>query len=99
MKIRAVIALAALLSLVTASYAEDREAPAVKKYGSWGIDLAGMDRSVKPGDDFFRYVNGKWADSTEIPADRTSFGSFLILRDLSEKQVRTILDRWAADEN
>ncbi|HEX9689562.1 MAG TPA: peptidase M13, partial [Thermoanaerobaculia bacterium] len=55
---------------------------AAERYGKWGIDLDGMDRSVKPGDDFFRYVNGKWAATTQIPPDKTSFGAFAILRDL-----------------
>src|ERR1043165_5099633 len=41
-----------------------------------GIDIAGMDRSVNPGDDFFLYANGTWYDKTEIPADRTSLGIF-----------------------
>lgn len=41
-----------------------------------GIDVAGMDRSVDPGDDFFAYTNGTWFKSTEIPADRTSLGIF-----------------------
>src|SRR5688500_5655893 len=68
-----------------------------KRYGTWGVDLDGMDRTVKPGDDFFRFVNGKWAASTTIPADKTSFGAFVMLRDLSEARVRAILDRWAAD--
>jgi putative endopeptidase len=73
--------------------------PAAQRFGTWGIDLAGMDRTAKPGDDFFRFVNGKWAASTQIPADRTSFGAFAILRDLSEARVRSVLDRWAADKN
>jgi putative endopeptidase len=72
---------------------------AAERYGKWGIDLDGMDRSVKPGDDFFRYVNGKWAATTQIPPDKTSFGAFAILRDLSEARVRALLDRWAADKN
>lgn len=68
------------------------------RYGTWGIDLAGMDPAVKPGDDFFRYVNGKWAATAQIPPDKTSFGAFMLLRDLSEARVRTILDGWAADK-
>jgi putative endopeptidase len=72
---------------------------AAERYGKWGIDLEGMDRSVKPGDDFFRYVNGKWAATTQIPPDKTSFGAFAILRDLSEARVRALLDRWAADKS
>jgi putative endopeptidase len=69
-----------------------------ERFGKWGVDLEGMDRSVKPGDDFFRYVNGKWAAKTQIPPDKTSFGAFVILRDLSEARVRALLDRWAADK-
>ncbi|HEX8407922.1 MAG TPA: M13-type metalloendopeptidase [Thermoanaerobaculia bacterium] len=72
---------------------------AAKRYGAWGVDLAGMDTSVKPGDDFFRYVNGNWVASTQIPADKTSHGAFVMLRDLSEERVRAILDRWAAAKN
>ena len=55
-----------------------------------------MDKSVKPGTDFFRYVNGAWADRTTIPPDRTTFGSSAVLRDIAEGQVRTLLDEWAA---
>ena len=40
-----------------------------------GIDLAGMDKSVKPGDDFYAYANGNWMKTTEIPADRSSTGA------------------------
>jgi putative endopeptidase len=65
------------------------------RFGSWGIDTAGMDTSVDPGADFFDYVSGTWADSTEIPADRSSYGSFLVLRDLSEARVRKLLEGYA----
>ncbi|HEX9983358.1 MAG TPA: M13-type metalloendopeptidase, partial [Thermoanaerobaculia bacterium] len=44
-------------------------------------------------------VNGKWAASTQIPADKTRFGAFDLLRDLSEVRVRAILDRWAEDKS
>ncbi|HEX8572498.1 MAG TPA: M13-type metalloendopeptidase [Allosphingosinicella sp.] len=63
-----------------------------KRYGSWGLDTTGMDRSVKPGDDFFAYANGAWAKTTQIPADRSSYGAFAILRDLSEARLRTLLE-------
>ena len=39
-----------------------------------GVDLSGMDRSIKPGDNFYAYANGGWIKKTEIPADRSSFG-------------------------
>jgi putative endopeptidase len=94
---RFVVAATALAALL-ATGAGASDATVAKRYGTWGVDLEGMDRTVKPGDDFFKYVNGKWAASTEIPADRTSFGAFALLRDLSEARVRALLDRWAADE-
>ena len=66
------------------------------KYGSWGFDVTGMDLSVKPGDDFFRYANGKWADRTEIPSDRTRYGNFDQLAELSENRLHAILEDAAA---
>src|SRR5215213_6291138 len=93
------MALLGVLSLPAAAFAADAPVPTeATRYGTWGIDVAGMDPSVKPGDDFFKYVNGKWAAATTIPADRTSYGAFAVLRDLSEARVHTILDRWAADK-
>jgi putative endopeptidase len=73
-------------------------ATTAQRYGKWGVDLEGMDRSVKPGDDFFRYVNGRWAASTQIPPDKTTYGAFVLLRDLSEARMRALLERWAADK-
>jgi putative endopeptidase len=63
--------------------------------GSFGVDLSGQDASVRPGDDFQRYANGAWLDRTEIPADRTRWGSFDILRDKSDRDVRTIIEEAA----
>ena len=57
-----------------------------------GIDVSGMDRSTRPQDDFFRFVNGKWADNTPIPADASSYGSFNMLRDNALEAVKGILD-------
>lgn len=67
--------------------------PAAKpKLGDWGVDLTAMDASVKPGDDFYKFVNGGWEKRTEIPADRSSWGGFGILRDLSDTRTRAIID-------
>ena len=57
-----------------------------------GIDLAAMDKSVKPGDDFFRYANGSWLKKTEIPADRSSIGGFYIADQVREKNSRELFD-------
>ena len=67
--------------------------------GDFGVALDNMDTSVKPGDDFYRYVNGKWMDKTEIPADRSSWGGFAILRDLSDKRRREVIEEAAAGQN
>jgi len=61
-------------------------------YGSYGFDTAGMDRSVKPGDDFYDYANGTWAKNTPIPADKSNYGAFNTLDDLSRERTKAILD-------
>ncbi len=53
---------------------------------------AGMDLSVRPQDDFFRYVNGRWVDNTPVPADQSGYGTFAILRDRSQEAVRGIIE-------
>jgi len=77
------------------SSSETEVAAQSPELGDFGLDLDTMDQTVQPGDDFFRYVNGKWLDSFEIPADRTSYGSFTVLADRSEKQVRQIIQNAA----
>jgi predicted metalloendopeptidase len=59
---------------------------------SSGVDLRYFDRSVRPQDDFYRYVNGKWLDSTAIPPDKGAYGSFYALDDTVEEQLRTLVD-------
>ena len=68
-------------------------------YGSWGYDPAAMDSSVKPGDDFWAYVNGTWDKTTKIAPDRTSAGPFVTLSDQAEKDVRQIVETLANDPN
>ncbi len=73
-----------------------RAAPAL---GSFGFDLTGMDRSVSPGEDFYRFANGTWANNTAIPADRSNYGMFTVLTDLSLDRTRAILDQARGDAN
>ncbi|AOF96041.1 M13 family metallopeptidase [Sphingobium sp. RAC03] len=61
-------------------------------YGSYGFDAAGMDLSVKPGDDFYDHANGTWAKNTPIPADKSNYGAFNTLDELSRTRTRAILD-------
>ncbi|MGE0828514.1 MAG: M13 family metallopeptidase [Hyphomonadaceae bacterium] len=64
--------------------------------GSFGVDLTARDLAVKPGDDFFRYCNGTWMRTTEIPADRTRWGAFDQLAAKAESDVREIVQSVAA---
>ncbi len=56
-----------------------------------GINLNDMDKKVRPNDDFYRFVNGSWIDRTEIPSDKTSYGSTYILYEKTEKDALNIL--------
>ena len=56
-----------------------------------GIDTALMDKSVSPNNDFFKFVNGTWLKNTEIPADKTRWGSFDELRQNTDKDALAIL--------
>ena len=71
-----VVALASLTLLAAAS-----------PLGPDGLDVAGMDLSVKPGDNFFLYTNGTWYKDTPIPADKGSIGAGSQLADLTDKRV------------
>ena len=62
---------------------------------SSGIDVAGMDRSVKPGDDFFGYANGTWLETTEIPADRSSYGAGSMLAEQTDRRVADLIQQAA----
>jgi putative endopeptidase len=70
-----------------------------QRFGTFGFDTTGMDRSVQPGDDFYDYANGTWAKNTSIPADKSSYGAFDLLSDLSQARTRGILDEQARDRN
>ena len=93
MKIR-LLALTAASLLAMTTPGVDAAGPV---YGSWGYDATAMDRSVKPGDDFFDYVNGAWFKRTEIAPDRTFAGIDSVLNDQIERDVRSIVEDMAKD--
>jgi len=68
------------------------------KYGTWGFDISGMDTSVKPGDDFYKFANGAWDARTVIPSDRTRYGNFDKLSELSEARTKALIEAAAADK-
>ncbi|HEX9159911.1 MAG TPA: M13 family metallopeptidase N-terminal domain-containing protein, partial [Rhizomicrobium sp.] len=89
MKSRLAVLAAALCAAASGGAAEIGTGQA--QYGARGVDLSAMDRSVRPGDNFFDYVNGTWLKNAVIPADRPATGAFQDLRILSETRIRTIL--------
>ena len=62
------------------------------RFGNWGVDLAAMDKSVRPGDNFTDFVTGSWEKTAVIPPDRSRIGGFTDLQILSETRLRAILD-------
>ena len=75
------------------------EEPVAQKKYAPGIDFDAMDTSVSPKEDFYRYVNGTWIDSTEIPADQTVWGGFNKLRKDTDADVLAILNKSMNDDN
>ncbi|HEA22109.1 MAG TPA: M13 family peptidase [Pricia antarctica] len=63
-----------------------------------GIIMENMDTSVDPGNNFMEYVNGNWIKSNTIPADKSSYGSFNVLRDNAEDEVKAIIEGAAAGD-
>jgi putative endopeptidase len=64
-----------------------------------GFNSEDLDRAVRPQDDFFQYVNGKWSASTEIPAEWSSYGAAEILYEETEQQVRSLIEAAVEAEN
>ena len=87
---RSLYALAGLAAGIAATAAYSQTPAGHTQYGTWGVELSGMDKTVKPGDDFFMYVNGAWYKNAVIPPDRSSTGSFQNLRILSETRMQEI---------
>ncbi len=75
-----------------ASGAEPADGKAVS-----GIELQHISKTISPGKDFYEYVNEGWLKSTEIPADRSNYGSFSVLEDETKAAIRTLIEAAAAD--
>ena len=99
MRLAAIAVLLVSTAAVAQSAPQSSPAPAQNngpEAGAFGFDVAGMDRSVAPGDDFYSYANGTWDKTTEIPTDRSAFGAPHVLVDRSLEQTRAILETAAA---
>lgn len=87
------------ISAIFYSCKTSKETVVKKEETPIGINTSFMDKTVKPSDDFFRFVNGKWIDNTEIPADRTRWGSFDELRKNTDEDVMAILKEAINDKS
>jgi putative endopeptidase len=98
MKISVICALLAALLLAGPTASEAQSAPALTVSTAIplprisGIDTASLDPRVRPQDDFYRYVNGKWMATTEIPPDRSAWGSYMTLRDTVAAELRGLVE-------
>jgi putative endopeptidase len=95
----AAVAALSLKLVLQASSGQQPSAPQLEApqspahFGSWGVDLTGMDKSVKPGDDFDRYVNGAWNARTEIPPDQPMAGVGFDVFNRTQAQVRSLIEQ------
>ena len=88
---------AALAAALLALAAGPLPAAGTPKVQPWGVDFPGMDRAVKPGDDFWAFANGSWNRATPFAPDRGSAGVGIQLTDQAEVDVRQIVEGLAAD--
>src|ERR1041385_5071557 len=70
-------------------------ANAKPQYGTWGFDRDGADPATKPGDDFFRYANGRWIDRTQIPPDKPGYSLRLAMTDVTEQRLHDMFESLA----
>ena len=93
MKRSTLLVLASTIALAACGTQATNNAATAQKQGTGiGIETSWMDKSVRPGDDFFQYANGTWVKNTEIPADRSRIGGFWIADQLREKNTRAMFD-------
>ena len=88
-----------ILGAATLTSCQNDDKESKEKEEVRGINLAYMDTTVSAQEDFFRYVNGKWVDSTEIPSDQTTWGSFMELRERTDEDAMAILEGASANDS
>jgi putative endopeptidase len=97
----AIVAILASGALTSLAWAVEQTAgpPASPRFGAWGFDLSGRDTTVSPGADFYQYANGAYVKALVIPPDRSRYGAFDALAELSTQRVRSVLESAAADRS
>src|SRR5215813_3270217 len=84
-----------VLGLTLEAGAAEKPLPAGKGGKLRGVDTAAMDKSVRPGEDFWAYANGTWLKTTEIPPDRSSYGNASMLDELTLKRTTDLIQEAA----
>ena len=108
--LRACCAALALSFVPAAAVAQDQPAPASvaaskpdeapkMTFGTWGVDLTQLDPAIRPGNDFFGYVNAKWIANNPIPAEFSRYGAFTMLGEKSQHDVRALVDELVAKKH
>jgi len=86
------VSVAALaVALPAAAQEADRTPPPQMTFGTWGVDPAALDQDIKPGDDFFAYVNEKWLEANPLTPEFARYGAFDMLREKSTSDVETLV--------
>ena len=75
-----------------------RDLSKAPRMGPWGFDLAGRDTAASPGKSLFAYANGAYMEKLTIPADRSTYGAFNVLDELSKDRMRAVVNKAAADQ-
>ncbi|MCL4672559.1 MAG: M13 family metallopeptidase [Sphingomonadaceae bacterium] len=95
---------ASALALTFALPAAAQDAPAAEptaptmSFGTWGVDPTALSDKIRPGDDFFGYVNQEWLDANPLPAEFSRFGAFNLLREKSTSDIKTLIDELVAKD-
>ena len=97
MLFRIAIGVGAALAALAGMYEPVAAAAPAAQIAPWGLDLTARDPSVKPGDDFYHYADGHWLATEQIPPDQKAWGSFEILEERAQHQVRDIIAALPAD--
>jgi putative endopeptidase len=89
-------ALALAISIPATAQDQAESTPPQMTFGTWGVDPAELDPAVDPGDDFYAYVNGKWARENPIPAQYGRYATFNFLDEKSKSDVKVLIDQLVA---
>lgn len=87
------------IALLLMSACENTKKVKEEKTMTKAIDLASMDTDLKPGDDFFRFVNGKWMKENPIPPEHSQYGAFMILYEQNQKDLKQLVKEVSAEKD